>query len=460
MYYFSDSAVGFDFVFGLPVGPRGLFPQFELCILTLYDEANFTIEVSNGTVIREGSTSSSNPVRLILPGDLEVTSSDIAQRMKGIRVRATRPNPISVLSNVVYPSISIYGRASYLIHINSVVENQSSYEYFALSTDYDGNPLINDRKSTLLLVGNFNGTTVSITPTQNVSLPQNTQENSSLIHIAVGSTHQVTLDGLQTLLITTLSDLTGTRIVSSQPLTVITGHQCAQVPATQAFCAPLFVHIPPTVQWGQEFFLGPFAGRNSSLFYKLVTSKNSTTITYRCGDSSSQIAVITGAGNSSLLELPSNSFCYLTATSPIFAVQLGTGHTVDNVGDPAIAIVPPTIGHVNMARFISVLANNFITITVQAEHYNPSDILLDGNPLVCNWYSIYDFNSCGIVGYGCTANVSEGTHTVMHSREDGVLSTIAYGWSISPALGYAYLTGITWEGKFSGKASSTQLRAV
>ena len=316
LHYFSDSAVGFDFVFGLPVGPRGLFPQFELCILTLYDEANFTIEVSNGTVIMEGSTSSSNSVRLILPGDLEVTSSDIDQRMKGIRVRATGPNPISVLSTVVYPSIvTISGLAAYLIHINSVVENQSSYEYFALSTDYDGNPFINDRKSTILLVGNFNGTTVSITPTQNVSLPQNTQENSSLIHIAVGSSHQVTLDALQTLLITSLSDLTGTRIVSSRPLTVITGHQCAQVPATQAFCEPLFVHIPPTVQWGQEFFLGPFAGRNSTLFYKLVTSKN-LTITYRCGNSSSQVAVITGAGNSSFLELPSNSFCYLTATSP------------------------------------------------------------------------------------------------------------------------------------------------
>ena len=430
------------------MGPHNLLPQFELCIITLYDEANFIIETFDGDVIREGSTTSSSPLRLILPRNLEVVYSRIDDRNKGLRVRATGQNPISVLSSVVYPFISVFGIAAYLIHINSEVEDQNSYEYFALSTDYAGNPVrITNRRSAILLVGNYNSTNISITPTQNISLPQDIQIFGAVLDIAIGSTYDVILNSLQTLLITSMNDLTGTRIVSNQPLTVITGHQCAQVPVTNGFCEPLFVHIPPIVHWGQEFFLGPFAGRNTTQYYKLVSSKDYTVAAYRCGHlSSRQTTEISESGSSVILEIPPDSFCYLTATYPVFIVQMGAGFTVDGLGDPAIAVVSPTFGHVKRTQFKSLLNNSFITVTVQVEHYNASDILLDGDQLDCNWIAIYHIDLCHIVGYGCTANVSAMAHTVMHSGENGSLSVTVYGWDDRPAMGYAYLTGINLEG--------------
>ncbi len=447
---FSMSVVdGDDIVLGIPIVP--IIPsEFQLIIGNSANETSYIIEDSTGSG-GDDVTTSGTPASFILPVDLEVTSSEFAERMKGIRVRGTGENPIYVLVNIRFPTIgSVYGYATYLLHLNSEVENLDYYEYFAMSTAYEDLNVakITNRSSVILLVGNFPATAISITPTQEVSLPEDAQTNSSLVSVQAGTTHQVTLDDLQTLLVSSLSDLTGTRIVSNKPLTVITGHQCAQVPSTVAFCEPLYVHVPPTFSWGRQFYLAPFAGRNSTQYYKLVTSKNSTTVAHRCGLSNSQEMEISAAGNSSLLEIPPGSFCFLTATSPIFVVQMAAGSQVDNMGDPAIAIVSPVSGHVNSTSFFSLplFTSNFITVTVQAEHYNTEEILLDENQLDRAWNAIYHITSGDIVGYGCTASVSAGTHIVSHSGESGVLSVTAYGWDDSPAIGYAYLTGINLEG--------------
>ena len=84
----------------------------------------------------------------------------------------------------------------YKVHQN--VENEAQiYEYYALSTDYNGQQL--NRKSEVLLVGNHNDTVVSIT---SVSLPVDTQNATApLVSVAPGSTHNVTLNQFQTLLV-------------------------------------------------------------------------------------------------------------------------------------------------------------------------------------------------------------------------------------------------------------------
>ena len=70
---------------------------------------------------------------------------------------------------------------------------------YALSTDYNGQQL--NRKSEVL-VGKHNDTIVSITPTQAVSLPVDTQNATApLVSVAPGSTHNVTLNQFQALLV-------------------------------------------------------------------------------------------------------------------------------------------------------------------------------------------------------------------------------------------------------------------
>ena len=419
-------------------------PVFELIIGTPFDDASYIIESSAG-VIGTGTVSSTISATVDVQSDFQVVSSEFADRMKGLTVRATGDNPISVLVTVTYPSFFRSAYATYLVHPNKEFENEESYEYFGLSTDY-GEMIIPTRRSNILLIGNFDETTVSITPTQVVRLPNDAQADSPMVDVAAGATHEVTLGRLQSLLLLSLTDLTGTRIVSNKPLTVVTGHQCAQIPSTEVFCEPIYVQVPPTLNWGQTFLLAPFAGRNASQFYKLVTSKDSTTVAYRCDTLGSKGIEISTAGSGSILALPANSFCYLTASNPILVVQWGSGFATDNMGDPAMALVSPSTGHVSSTSFITLLfPNDFISVTVQAEHFDESQILLDGGELTCTWQDIYAITSEDIVGHGCTAGVTAGIHVISHSGENGVLSVIVCGWSARPSVGYAYLTGINLE---------------
>ena len=420
--------------------------MYDVIIGTPSDQANYVIE-SSDEEIASGTTTSSNPAVIRVDSTFQVTTSGFPDRVKGIRVRATSQNPVYVLVvmkyNVLEFFTSLVGYSSYLVHPNDEFLNAGGYVYYAVS--FASTPDTTNQLSNILLVGNQNGTTVSITPVQNVILPADAQSNSSLVEVAAGTTHNVTLNSFQTLGFSTVLDLTGTKIVSDKPLTVITGHQCAQIPSTTGFCEPLYIHLPPTINWGQSFLMAPFGGRTADQYYKLVTSEESTAIHYRCGSDDSVSLERPTAGSSHLLSLSSDSYCYLSASSPVFLVQMSPGNLADNVGDPALAIVPPTNGHVKSTSFLSLptdFPNNFITVTVLAEHFIASQILFDGNTLSCSWNAIRSTFSDDIVGYGCTHAVSSGTHVVTHSGEsdDGVLSVIVYGWNSPSSLGYAYLT--------------------
>ncbi len=61
---------------------------------------------------------------------------------------------------------------------------------------------------------------------------------------------------------------------------------------------------------------------------------------------------------------------------------------------------------------------------MQAALFDASQIRLDGNQLDCTWIDIHNIANDDIVGHGCVANVSDGTHTVRHSGDGGVLSVL------------------------------------
>ena len=440
-YLLTENFLGNNFFFGIPLAPSTL-AVFDVIIETPFDKAEFLIESING-VITSGTATLHNPAVVRVDSSYWVTSSGFFDRVKGIKVHTTSRNQIYVLVVISYNDFgsfrSLIGYGSYLVHPNNEYSS-GDYVYFAVSFESTPN---RDDISNVLLIGNHNETFVSITPAQDVSLPIDAQSNSSLIEVAAGTTHNVTLNSFQTLGFSNVLDLTGTKIVSDKPLTVTTGHQCAQIPSTTGFCEPLYIHLPPTINWGRSFLMGPFGGRTADQYYKLVTSEESTTIHYRCGTDNSVSVQIPTAGSGHVLSFSSDSYCYLNASSPVFLVQMSPGNLADNLGDPALAIVPPTSGHVKTASFINLpsdIPNSFITVTVLAEHFIPSQILFDANPLSFSWNIIRNTFSDDIVGYGCTYSVSPGTHVVTHSGDDGVLSVVAYGWDDNPSLGYAYLT--------------------
>ena len=444
--------------FGIPLAPTGQSPRYEVIIGTHLEQASYLVESSEGEV-GSGIATSSIPAVVMIDSDFQVNSSEFRERMKGLRVYASGENSIYVLVIIRYnffgdfPQVIGYG--SYRVHHSNENNYVSQYVYYAVSTDYGTTAGVNDRSNVLLIV-NYENTSVSITPTRDISLPQDAQMDSSQVEVEVGTTHTVTLHSLQTLGFSNLLDLTGTKIVSNRPLTVITGHQCAQVPNDVGFCEPTYVHLPPTFIWGLEFLLTPFAGRTANQYYKLVTSINSTVVEYRCGTQARETLEGLGAGSGRLLVIPSNSYCFLAASHPIFVVQHAPGFGTDNLGDNAIAAVAPISGHMSDANFVNIpndFPDNFITVTVQAQHFNTSQIQLDGSILNCLWAAIYDTRNDDVVGHGCTFPIADTiTHTVSHLS--GALSVTAYGWryrDIPPlGIGYAYLTNFNLQ-PFDGK---------
>ena len=230
-----------------------------------------SVETSSG-VGYTGTTTASSPVTVNLPITLITNNATYTNRYKGVHVYTTGQGSISVLANsgtvgdyLAYPCQDVGG---------------APYEYFIVSTG----TLVSSAVSEFLLVGCEDDTTITITPTQTVSIPTDVQSfSSSLLSLAGGSDHQITLSKMQTLLITKSAiDLTGSRIVSNKPLTVISGHECGNVPSTQTYCGHLAEQIPPTSTWGQEFLLVPFGGRDVGQYYKIVSSQSATTVVRRC----------------------------------------------------------------------------------------------------------------------------------------------------------------------------------
>ena len=85
------------------------------------------------------------------------------------------------------------------------------------------------------MVSGYNDTVVSITPTQVVVLPPAVTGQTNNIHVESGQTYHFTLHATQTFMIESNHDLSGSKILSSKPLSVISGHQCGNVPQSKGY---------------------------------------------------------------------------------------------------------------------------------------------------------------------------------------------------------------------------------
>ncbi len=389
--------------------------------------------------IRGGLVTSGSPVLIDIPrsAQLEVFNSSYSERRKGIHV--TSSGSIFLLAENYIIGIN---HGVFLAYPCLTLEQNLNYEYYAISKE----GLANLTRSQILLVGCENDTTITITPSRNVRFPLNLQEESSLVTVNAGTTSQaMVLHQMQTLLVSSFDDLTGTRITSNKPLSVISGHECANNPSASLACEPFAVQVPPTRMWGRRFLLSPFAGRNNVRDFKLV-SPTPTSVNYTCANNWFSFH------NKTTFEFSTSDYCYLESTEPLLLIQLSTDdHNVIG-GDPAFTLISPIdsyISEVSFAAQSSVsFSTNYISVTVLAEHFNSSSITLDNQILNCSWERIFD-TQLEVIGYGCSESVTVAMynptlHTVRH--QNGLLSVLAYGFNTGPRLGYAYLTGQNLQG--------------
>ena len=316
-----------------------------------------------------------------------------------------------------------------------------SYVYYAVSVPTEEKTTF---ESQVLLVGCQDQTTIVITPTDSITLPIDAQNDSPEVTIPSNTaSHPLILNRAQTLLFVSTNDLTGSKIVSNKPLTVISGHECGFVEYN--FCEHLAVQVLPVANWGRQFLLTPFAHRKSGQIYRIVSSEDETNVDCTINNRLTISRRISKAGGATDIFSTSDSFAWLISTKPVLVVQMATGNEGDGIGDPIITLISPTDMFVSNTLFVALDSSMFpkqaISVAVQAgDDFKPFSVRYDDDKLDCEWFKIQD--STGVTkGHGCTfTGVTGGnTHTVLQ-RSNGKISVLSYGFGSES--GYGYLAGM------------------
>ena len=257
--------------------------------------------------------------------------------------------------------------------------------------------------------------------------------------ITIGS-RTIFLNKMETYLFTSISDVTGTVIISNNPVSFFSGHECTYIPANIRSCDHLIQQIPDTSTWGTHFFSASFAGRYSGDIYRVLASQPSTTVTFTCSTlSQPSTYTLPSAGSWREITTSKSSFCSIVSNNPVLVVQFAQGRRADNTdSDPFMTVIPAIDQYSNnyVIPFSSHFPANFITIFVTAEHYHPEDIYVDDVSLGnLNWTAI-SCPSNTTCGYSAYAILAPGDHRIYHTNKAGTIGVIAYGFNDGVSYGF------------------------
>ena len=353
------------------------------------------------------------------------------------------------------------------------IPNAKAYDYYAVSVPLGSDAIADSSSfspnSSFLIVACQDNTSVTITATQTIVNPNNPERQ-----VPAGGSVTVVLNQTQTLYTSSPYDLSGSHITSNVPITFISGHECGNVPHNVSQCDHMMEQIPPTLNWGKKFLLGPTAGRIADDIVKIVTSEDDTAIEMSCIGSSpdasprttfTQYQIANKGGTMNFTKSYSHGYCYMVSNQPVLVVKFAVGVSADRQthpkGDPFMVLVPAIEQYLNQMVFAtaqqlqysSLSLTHFLNVFVpeDVDTFNSSHILLNGVVLTTDWVSIPCNNQTPgteeICGYSTQVSLSgpQVAHRLTHSRSDGRISGIVYGFDYRES--YAYVAGLKLTGK-------------
>ena len=300
-----------------------------------------------------------------------------------------------------------------------------------------------DFNSQFLIVGCRDNSSVTIIPTANITLPIDAQDiTSSTITLTAGQNHSLVLHSLQTLLIfAPFIDLTASKIISNQPLTILSGHGASRVPFNVPDTDPVITQVPPTIVWGKKFLLSPHISRVGQS-YRIIASMDNTVIIRNC-EFDAMVNITLHAGQWSEFFTNGNIYCSVVSNNPIYVAQLGVSRDYNgaNFGDPSINTVAPMEQYINSIQYTTLSANShYYSVVMPNDEYYDGTLIFDGSlQNISGWNAIY-YSDGSIAGYGYSS-LTNGSHTITHPNEQGKLFVSVYGWT--SFRGYSYAGGMS-----------------
>ena len=395
---------------------------------------SFSISSLDGVFSYTGTTTSQNPAAVSIPASYEVRNQYSTYRDKGLRVSSLETQPISVLA------WSYRSAADYMSFLALPCHDQptTEYTYYVVST-YGWS----SQKSQFLIIGCKFNTTITITPNNRISVPQDPQvSNSPGINVQPGSPYKFTLHSLQTFFVSeSYVDLTGTKIVSNKPITIISGHEAAQVPTNTLDADPIVTQLTPTITWGKRFLLAPHYSRENGQSYRILALNNMTSAVQTCATSSGNYNatnITFNANNTAWVYTLQSTYCSIIANDSIYVAQIGvsSNYAQTSSGDPALYTIPPIEQYEQETQFTSFTqATGYYSVVVPNDSYFTNSLRINGFVQNISFIPIYTSNGT-VLGYGYSASTS-GSNIISHTNSQGRLFVSVYGFTTYGGYGYA-----------------------
>ena len=378
-----------------------------------------------------GTTSYHNPHKVTIPASYEVLDHTYFWRRKGLKVYSLDTDTISVIA-------CSFHRSDFMSYLALPCHKQptTQYTYYVVSTfGHFG------QTSQFMIIGCLNNSNVTIIPNNDIIVPSDPQDSAAVnITLLAGHSFNFVLHSLQTFLVFKPHvDLTGTKIISDNPLTIISGHEAAQVPAGTYDADTIVTQLTPTITWGKTFLLPPHMGRNNGQSYKVIATNNKTNAVKTCGSNYNAENIKFNENNINWFYTTNNVYCSIISDQPIYVAQIAvsTRYAGGNFGDPSLNTVPSIEQYEHSIQFSALLSSgtSYYSVVVPNDIYFNQSLLINNVLTNPPWVLIYASDG-SIYGYGYSTSFS-GTNTVAHPNINGKLLISIYGWS--SYAGYSYI---------------------
>ena len=376
-------------------------------------------------------------------------------RFKGIHIKAEGDRRIivfgqneEVASNDAYLALPIISRPA-----------GSSYEYIAASILGDPGTAAQDKDSVALIIGTENDTEIIIEPS--VTITNALAPIGRFIAVAPVQFRTVTIQRFQTFYLQVRGgDISGTRIIANKPISVFSGHECADVPVTSEPCDILIEQIAPIDTWGTEVVTIPLRTRSADII-KVFASQDSTIVNVTSTDISSGMVASTSftLNRNGFMELVTNDFTLIQSNNPIGVYQFSRSYTTDDIiiSDPFLLSVPPCEQYRDSYAIVAAPFDpsiegsvthrfayvNYTNIAVPAEYFDASMITIDNNPIDASDFSVIRRADNSTWGYGAQLLLlDEGAQIIRHQDPNAALLVTLYGFSNQQSWGCTGGTGL------------------
>ena len=144
-----------------------------------------------------------------------------------------------------------------------------------------------------------------------------------------------------------LNDISGTTIVASNPVAVVSGHACAQIPADVNFCDILMEMPPPNSALGTKFIVPKLAKRGGYALRIFATVPNTKVIV---SDGSFKTISV----GEMYVNDHANTDLQIETSAPVLVAQYAQSSDADTikVADPFMMFVPPNDRYIKRTMFV------------------------------------------------------------------------------------------------------------